>query len=60
MIKYLSQWIKHNVAIMSDRSFPNNPVELKVLKSLISIFMFILYKLSLSCLILLRIYIQCQ
>lgn len=31
MIKYLSQWIKHNVAIMSDRSFPNNPVELKVL-----------------------------
>lgn len=30
MIKYLSQWIKHNVAIMSDRSFPNNPVELKV------------------------------
>lgn len=31
MIKYLSQWIKHNVAIMSDRSFPNSPVELKVL-----------------------------
>lgn len=31
MIKYLSQWIKHNVAIMSDRSFPNNPAELKVL-----------------------------
>lgn len=31
MIKYLSQWLKHNVAIMSDRSFPNNPVELKVL-----------------------------
>lgn len=30
MIKYLSQWIKHNVAIMSSRSFPNNPVELKV------------------------------
>lgn len=30
MIKYLSQWIRHNVAIMSDRSFPNNPVELKV------------------------------
>lgn len=30
MIKYLSQWIKHNVAIMSDRSFPNNPVEIKV------------------------------
>uniref|UniRef100_A0A3Q3IQ51 Dystonin n=1 Tax=Monopterus albus TaxID=43700 RepID=A0A3Q3IQ51_MONAL len=31
MIKYLSQWIKHNVDIMSDRSFPNNPVELKAL-----------------------------
>ncbi|XP_015229974.1 PREDICTED: dystonin [Cyprinodon variegatus] len=31
MIKYLSQWIKHNVEIMSDRSFPNNPVELKAL-----------------------------
>uniref|UniRef100_A0A3B4WFJ4 Dystonin n=1 Tax=Seriola lalandi dorsalis TaxID=1841481 RepID=A0A3B4WFJ4_SERLL len=31
MIKYLSQWIKHNVAIMSDRSFPNSPVELKAL-----------------------------
>ncbi|XP_028324071.1 dystonin isoform X21 [Gouania willdenowi] len=31
MIKYLSQWIKHNVALMSDRSFPNNPVELKAL-----------------------------
>ncbi|XP_067378593.1 dystonin isoform X6 [Channa argus] len=31
MIKYLSQWIKHNVAIMTDRSFPNNPVELKAL-----------------------------
>nr|XP_043901252.1 dystonin isoform X4 [Solea senegalensis] len=31
MIKYLSQWIKHNVAMMSDRSFPNNPVELKAL-----------------------------
>lgn len=35
MIKYLSQWIRHNVGIMSDRSFPNNPVELKVLKVLI-------------------------
>lgn len=34
MIKYLSQWIKHNVAIMSDRSFPNNPVEIKVLRDL--------------------------
>uniref|UniRef100_A0A673BHL4 Dystonin n=1 Tax=Sphaeramia orbicularis TaxID=375764 RepID=A0A673BHL4_9TELE len=33
MIKYLSQWIKHNVAIMSDRAFPNNPVELKALYS---------------------------
>ncbi|XP_017268354.1 dystonin isoform X5 [Kryptolebias marmoratus] len=31
MIKYLSQWIKHNVAVMSDRSFPNNPVEIKAL-----------------------------
>lgn len=30
MIKYLSQWIKHNVAVMSNRSFPNNPAELKV------------------------------
>jgi dystonin len=30
MIKYLSQWIKHNVTVMSDRAFPNNPVELKV------------------------------
>ncbi|XP_072247227.1 dystonin isoform X9 [Leuresthes tenuis] len=31
MIKYLSQWIKHNVAMMTDRSFPNNPAELKAL-----------------------------
>ncbi|XP_049592106.1 dystonin isoform X18 [Syngnathus scovelli] len=31
MIKYLSQWLKHNVAVMSDRSFPNNPAELKAL-----------------------------
>ncbi|XP_056291894.1 dystonin isoform X13 [Pseudoliparis swirei] len=31
MIKYLSQWIRHNVVVMSDRSFPNNPVELKAL-----------------------------
>ncbi|XP_061914261.1 dystonin isoform X3 [Entelurus aequoreus] len=31
MIKYLTQWIKHNVAVMSDRSFPNNPAELKAL-----------------------------
>ncbi|XP_077586324.1 dystonin isoform X15 [Stigmatopora nigra] len=31
MIKYLSQWIKHNVAVMNERSFPNNPAELKAL-----------------------------
>ncbi|KAJ3610721.1 hypothetical protein NHX12_022813, partial [Muraenolepis orangiensis] len=31
MIKYLSQWIKHNVTVMSDRAFPNSPVELKAL-----------------------------
>ncbi|XP_029926299.1 dystonin isoform X3 [Myripristis murdjan] len=31
MIKYLSQWIKHNVTVMSDRAFPNNPAELKAL-----------------------------
>ncbi|XP_068183099.1 dystonin [Antennarius striatus] len=31
MIKYLCQWIKHNVAIMSDRSFPNNLAEIKAL-----------------------------
>ncbi|XP_061645426.1 dystonin isoform X26 [Phyllopteryx taeniolatus] len=31
MIKYLSQWIKHNVTVMSDRSFPNNATELKAL-----------------------------
>lgn len=43
MIKYLSQWIKHNVAIMSDRSFPNNPVELKVSMILIVIISFILH-----------------
>uniref|UniRef100_A0A8C8ESR4 Dystonin-like n=1 Tax=Oncorhynchus tshawytscha TaxID=74940 RepID=A0A8C8ESR4_ONCTS len=30
MVNYLSQWLKHNVAVMSDRAFPNNPVELKV------------------------------
>lgn len=30
MVNYLSQWIKHNVAVMSDRTFPNNPMELKV------------------------------
>uniref|UniRef100_A0A671KPJ2 Dystonin n=1 Tax=Sinocyclocheilus anshuiensis TaxID=1608454 RepID=A0A671KPJ2_9TELE len=31
MVKYLSQWIKHNVTVMSDRNFPSNPVELKAL-----------------------------
>ncbi|XP_055745840.1 dystonin-like isoform X11 [Salvelinus fontinalis] len=31
MVNYLSQWLKHNVAVMSDRAFPNNPVELKAL-----------------------------
>ncbi|XP_062375938.1 dystonin [Sardina pilchardus] len=31
MVNYLSQWIKHHVAVMSDRTFPNNPVELKAL-----------------------------
>ncbi|KAG7462800.1 hypothetical protein MATL_G00188590 [Megalops atlanticus] len=31
MVNYLSQWIKHHVAIMSDRTFPSNPVELKAL-----------------------------
>uniref|UniRef100_A0A4W5LAD5 Dystonin n=1 Tax=Hucho hucho TaxID=62062 RepID=A0A4W5LAD5_9TELE len=31
MVNYLSQWIKHNVGLMSDRAFPNNPVELKAL-----------------------------
>lgn len=30
MVMYLSQWIKHNVTVMSDRNFPSNPVELKV------------------------------
>ncbi|MGH0143203.1 UNVERIFIED_CONTAM: hypothetical protein FKN15_078198 [Acipenser sinensis] len=29
MMNYLSQWIRHHVTIMSDRTFPNNPVELK-------------------------------
>ncbi|KAK7902142.1 hypothetical protein WMY93_018911 [Mugilogobius chulae] len=33
MIKYLSQWIKHNVAIMNDRTFPNSPAEIKALYS---------------------------
>ncbi|XP_041108040.1 dystonin-like isoform X11 [Polyodon spathula] len=31
MVNYLSQWIRHHVTIMSDRMFPNNPVELKAL-----------------------------
>ncbi|NXI10290.1 MACF1 factor, partial [Irena cyanogastra] len=31
MVNYLMQWIRHHVAIMSDRTFPNSPVELKAL-----------------------------
>ncbi|XP_042637562.1 dystonin [Orycteropus afer afer] len=31
MVNYLIQWIRHHVAMMSDRTFPNNPVELKAL-----------------------------
>ncbi|NWS65753.1 DYST protein, partial [Crotophaga sulcirostris] len=31
MVNYLTQWIRHHVTIMSDRTFPNNPVELKAL-----------------------------
>ncbi|XP_027500699.1 dystonin isoform X31 [Corapipo altera] len=31
MVNYLMQWIRHHVMIMSDRTFPNNPVELKAL-----------------------------
>ncbi|XP_014426859.2 dystonin isoform X19 [Pelodiscus sinensis] len=31
MVNYLIQWIRHHVTIMSDRTFPNNPVELKAL-----------------------------
>ncbi|XP_008933577.1 PREDICTED: dystonin-like, partial [Merops nubicus] len=31
MVNYLMQWIRHHVATMSDRTFPNNPVELKAL-----------------------------
>ncbi|XP_064364680.1 dystonin isoform X17 [Dromaius novaehollandiae] len=31
MVNYLMQWIRHHVSIMSDRTFPNNPVELKAL-----------------------------
>ena len=30
MVNYLVQWIRHHVATMSERTFPNNPVELKV------------------------------
>ena len=30
-MNYLMQWIRHHVTIMSDRTFPNNPVELKAL-----------------------------
>nr|XP_033792320.1 dystonin isoform X9 [Geotrypetes seraphini] len=31
MVNYLIQWIRHHVTIMSDRTFPNNPMELKAL-----------------------------
>ncbi|XP_070633857.1 dystonin isoform X23 [Bos indicus] len=31
MVNYLVQWIRHHVATMSERTFPNNPVELKAL-----------------------------
>ncbi|XP_060608746.2 dystonin isoform X7 [Anolis sagrei] len=31
MVNYLIQWIRHHATIMSDRAFPNNPVELKAL-----------------------------
>ncbi|XP_062428884.1 dystonin isoform X15 [Rhea pennata] len=31
MVNYLMQWIRHHVTIISDRTFPNNPVELKAL-----------------------------
>uniref|UniRef100_A0A4W3JP89 Dystonin n=1 Tax=Callorhinchus milii TaxID=7868 RepID=A0A4W3JP89_CALMI len=31
MVNYLVQWIKHHVTVMSDRSFSNNPAELKAL-----------------------------
>ncbi|PKU27572.1 hypothetical protein llap_22124 [Limosa lapponica baueri] len=30
MVNYLRQWIRYHVTIMSDRTFSNNPVELKV------------------------------
>ncbi|XP_052048819.1 dystonin isoform X8 [Apodemus sylvaticus] len=31
MVNYLIQWIRHHVVTMSDRTFPNNPLELKAL-----------------------------
>ncbi|XP_043919283.1 dystonin isoform X2 [Protopterus annectens] len=31
MVNYLIQWIRHQVTTMSNRTFPNNPVELKAL-----------------------------
>uniref|UniRef100_A0A2K6H048 Dystonin n=1 Tax=Propithecus coquereli TaxID=379532 RepID=A0A2K6H048_PROCO len=31
MVNYLIQWIRHHVTTMSERTFPNNPVELKAL-----------------------------
>ncbi|XP_004465404.1 dystonin isoform X4 [Dasypus novemcinctus] len=31
MVNYLIQWIRHHVTTMSDRTFPNNPIELKAL-----------------------------
>ncbi|NXR67368.1 DYST protein, partial [Rhadina sibilatrix] len=31
MVNYLMQWIRHHITIMSDRTFPNSPVELKAL-----------------------------
>ncbi|XP_073192384.1 dystonin isoform X12 [Lepidochelys kempii] len=31
MVNYLIQWIRHHITIISDRAFPNNPVELKAL-----------------------------
>uniref|UniRef100_A0A8C9C7T2 Dystonin n=1 Tax=Phocoena sinus TaxID=42100 RepID=A0A8C9C7T2_PHOSS len=31
MVNYLVQWIRHHVTTMSERTFPNNPVEVKAL-----------------------------
>ncbi|XP_064217037.1 dystonin isoform X21 [Aotus nancymaae] len=31
MVNYLIQWIRHHVTTMSERTFPNNPIELKAL-----------------------------